>query len=557
MNRREQNEVTGAISIRRSCARACFFVMIVGLIMTNFNKRRLLMLYSPTALNRDTESNRVPSNPSLSEEATKHSVRLKSNSNSSGSSSNGILISLPTALPMASPTPIPTVGANSMMTERLINDVTLFWNTTMERPWLEPNATEKCDSPMLLMTDIGWNHPDQNVGLKSNRHKREMEIFTALVNHPWFHPTAWDDIESGKMKITKGCNYYVFADVTECNDSHYPVYGGYLENLDSSFNRTATAFTRRNHPCGYSFEHFKKTKLFRRYRRMRSNNNSTGPLPFNVTLMIMDCRSNSQPDGCARERIDNDLPLSVATLDGWFNEFVDDKDQGLIPPLLKDIHLTPEEEDAIRSCRAEEDRNFHQAYIGNFRNGRHRKFHNKWGGGARYAYKFLGDNNVSIISTQQHFKKDNLTYTDVLRKARFGLAGRGDNKYSYRFTEVLAAGTIPVYHADHFVYPFRPELIDWNRCALILPEKDAGVPAMNIMNNMTAEERCERRKYCYFEIYKKFVETEAGQINGLVEGLELVSKGVHKPHPGIRCNKTSIANLDCNAWPREDSKSFD
>eukprot|EP00957_Ditylum_brightwellii_P107330 8189844-Ditylum_brightwellii.AAC.1 len=69
----------------------------------------------------------------------------------------------------------------------------------------------------------------------------------------------------------------------------------------------------------------------------------------------MDCRSNSQPDGCARERIDNDLPLSVATLDGWFNEFVDDKDQGLIPPLLKDIHLTPEEEDAIRSCRAEED----------------------------------------------------------------------------------------------------------------------------------------------------------------------------------------------------------
>ena len=128
----------------------------------------------------------------------------------------------------------------------------------------------------------------------------------------------------------------------------------------------------------------------------------------------------------------------------------------------------------------------------------------------------------------------------------FGLAPRGDNKFSYRFTEVLSAGAIPIYHGDDFVFPFRPELIDWNKCAIILPEKDAGKTTLDLINDIPIKTRCMMRNYCYFGIYKKYVESDVGLIDGLVMGLEELAKGNKKPFAGVRCNSTSVANFDCN-----------
>ena len=103
-----------------------------------------------------------------------------------------------------------------------------------------------------------------------------------------------------------------------------------------------------------------------------------------------------------------------------------------------------------------------------------------------------------------------------------------------------------MFHGDDYVFPFRPELVDWNGCAVILPEKDAGRTTLDYIDELTLEERCRMRNYCYFGIYKKYVETNAGQINGLIEGLEKLAMGNRKPFAGVRCNATSIANLDCN-----------
>ena len=59
----------------------------------------------------------------------------------------------------------------------------------------------------------------------------------------------------------------------------------------------------------------------------------------------------------------------------------------------------------------------------------------------------------------------NLTYGEVLRAGRFLLAPCGDSELSFHFTEVLAASRIPVYHADDYLFPFRPEAVNWGRCA--------------------------------------------------------------------------------------------
>lgn len=105
-----------------------------------------------------------------------------------------------------------------------------------------------------------------------------------------------------------------------------------------------------------------------------------------------------------------------------------------------------------------------------------------------------------------------------------------------------------MYHGDNYVLPFRPELFDWGKCAILLPEKDAGNVTMTLLNKLLSDPdtTCTMRNYCYFEIYKKYIETDEGIIDGLVKGLDLVAKGHATKFQGFRCNYTDTGKLGCN-----------
>ena len=105
-------------------------------------------------------------------------------------------------------------------------------------------------------------------------------------------------------------------------------------------------------------------------------------------------------------------------------------------------------------------------------------------------------------------------------------------------------------HADDWVWPFRPEVVDWNRCAVILGEKLAGNHTLDHIARMSTEERCARRNYCYFRIYKKYVATFEGQLQGYLDGLEAIGRQSNNttPFAGIRCNASSIESRDCNPY---------
>jgi len=450
--------------------------------------------------------------------------------------------------------------------KRLIHDTTIFWNETMRRPWLDsslslsssPTTSIIHKPPMLLMTNIGWNHPNQTIGLTKTRSLRERELFTALVNHPWFHPTAWEDFETGKMQVADDQNYYVFFDDFQCRESNYPIYGGDKDdNWDFLNGRSGDSTHSRAQYCGLD-EKVSNHKLFQNLSpELEANSTVDRSTRANVTFILLICGGYGLALNCANKREAAQLPMSVLLLSGMFPA-VAPMDQGLIPPSTNSAKLTPQEEDDIRTCRAEQDshRNFHHVYIGNMRQGKNSEFSEKWGG-ARKGYKKFHDNNRTIVFPPRGkpYPEEsivyNMSFSDILRKTRFGMAPRGDNKFSYRFTEVLSAGAILVVHADNYLFPFRPELFDWNQCAIILPEKDAGDPAMEMMNSMSVEERCRRRNYCYFEIYKKYIETDSLVLEGIVEGLELTLASRQKDkeppeHPGVRCNETSIASLECN-----------
>jgi len=89
--------------------------------------------------------------------------------------------------------------------------------------------------------------------------------------------------------------------------------------------------------------------------------------------------------------------------------------------------------------------------------------------------------------------------TDLLH-SQFGLVPRGDSYFSYRFSEVLAFGIVPVVIADDWVLPF-DEIIDWDKASLRVGERELqNLPAM--LEALPLDKVCEMRQYV-FEVYHR------------------------------------------------------
>merc|ERR1712129_90038 len=82
-------------------------------------------------------------------------------------------------------------------------------------------------------------------------------------------------------------------------------------------------------------------------------------------------------------------------------------------------------------------------------------------------------------------------YSTVMQKSTFGFAPRGDAHFSYRITELLAAGTIPIVIDDDFMPPYGTDNITaW---AVLLPEANIE-HAESILTNISAREICEKKQ---------------------------------------------------------------
>ncbi|KAG7364559.1 exostosin family protein [Nitzschia inconspicua] len=414
----------------------------------------------------------------------------------------------------------------------LVHDETLPWDPSVYRKWIAyENGHGEKPPAMLVLTNLGWNQKNQTLGKQIPRHIRNKEFMIGIINHPWFHPTFWEELEEGQRTIPPNdtTRYYVFFDRPTYYDSHYPVYGGYNDNLDLADGRPKER--REEWPSPRDFTR----TLFRdapgRVRLIQFNGGGWG------------INSYERLNGSKA-----DWPISYIPLSDLISRVNATWDQGLVAPADKEAHLSPHQQEEIATCEAETKRKFFVTYVGNGRSGRNSKFHQVFGG-ARGSYFSFHDNQTVFVGPPdskqiQESALKGLAYETILMETVFGLAPRGDNKFSYRFAEVMAAGAIPVAHADDWLWPFRPELVDWNECAVIMPEKDAGNVTLQILKEMSLEERCQRRKRCY-KIYKDYMERPEGLIRGVVEGLELVATTGVKPFVGIKCSDYNYS-FECN-----------
>jgi hypothetical protein len=127
-------------------------------------------------------------------------------------------------------------SSNELDNETNWRDISVEWDFQLYRAWLDPRSPNP--PAMIVMTNFGWNHPNQTYGMSLYRGRRTHEFYEGIVNHPWFHPKGWEEIESGTRKLTNHTRYYVFLDVETCWEKNYPWYGhGYLENRVQEFGR--------------------------------------------------------------------------------------------------------------------------------------------------------------------------------------------------------------------------------------------------------------------------------------------------------------------------------
>jgi len=384
-----------------------------------------------------------------------------------------------------------------------LNDKTLDWSPDVRRLWLEKSPSSRPSAPAkLLLTTVGWNQPNQTTGLKFPRSKRVRGLVQGVINHPWFDPTAWEDILSNKATPDPSIRYYVFLDVDTCFESNWPKYGsGYKANCDTKFNRSNSRTTcSRLHFCQY-IHGAVKTRLFR-----------SG---VNATLVVFEC-GGSGPAAQYMRNIDKEkIPMAFVTLSSSPNKMRDPPDQGLPPPAGKTAHLTQQQIKDIETCN-EDSRPLLLSFVGNFRHTARQelfKIHN-----GKDVLVFPGGTGKKP-SIPHYFDG---TYEELLASSKFAAAPRGDNRFSYRFTEALSAGAIPVVHADGWVLPFRKELVDWSECAVVLPEVTAN-KTLEYLAKITSDERCKMRKRCY-EIYQNHISSDEAIVAGIIEGLERVVK---------------------------------
>lgn len=105
--------------------------------------------------------------------------------------------------------------------------------------------------------------------------------------------------------------------------------------------------------------------------------------------------------------------------------------------------------------------------------------------------------------------------TDIMVDSHFVGAPRGDCAFSYRFSEALSAGSIPVVYSDNWVLPYNDRVLDWTDCAVFIPESDYSRTA-EILYNISDQRRCEMQR-CALDMWDRYVATRAGWMKGLVE----------------------------------------
>lgn len=383
-------------------------------------------------------------------------------------------------------------------------DRSITWSLDIHRHWLDDHngVDDIAETPpaQLLITNYGWNMANQSRALEFFRSQRQRELLRGIINHPWFHPTTWEKQYNRSTPVNNQTRYYVFLDFETCYERLWPWYGRHdgvqKTNADREGDRTGT---RGRSTCEVIEDVLNQPVM---------------QVPGSK-LILFDC-DRSGPATCLRRNRNRDERIALVSISAHSSQHIASVDQGMPPPACKPFELNQKQREDVRSCN-DTSRPILASFVGTFRSTVRqnlRTLHN---------CKDMLIEHPSIV--ERCFPCSNYSYGALFFGSKFALTPRGDNLFSYRFTEAMSAAAIPVIHSDDYVMPFQKELVDWSKCSVVIREADFN-KTRDILLNISAEEQCRMRQNVV-EVYNRFMKTGEGTISGIIEGLEYAFRGTH------------------------------
>jgi len=101
-----------------------------------------------------------------------------------------------------------------------------------------------------------------------------------------------------------------------------------------------------------------------------------------------------------------------------------------------------------------------------------------------------------------HRTHGSYNYTELLLNSQFALCPRGNGYYSYRITEAMSAGAIPVILSDRYVLPF-DDIVDWKAFSVIIPE-NRWENVVSVLHSFSAEDIAAMRACMDFVFHRYF-----------------------------------------------------
>ena len=362
------------------------------------------------------------------------------------------------------------------------------------------------DTRELTLTNFGWNHPDPTIAMAYGRDIATGFFADAVVAHPQYNASAWTLLSRNP---DPNCPILAFMDVQTCGETCWPnmnYCGAILENSDLRNNCTAMTDYTDNDVCG----------------KIEQALSSTAMMAPDSQLVVLHCQPGDHGGwgvdcgGGLRNRTIFDK-LVVPALTKYKTEGIQSQDMGLPPLPVKPVTLNATELDDISSCRL-----VNRPYLFYFA-GRPRfeQFGDYFGPlhGTHGVYATFGSDHYAVNVTEVPIEKQRGDrYLNLLRSSRFAGSPRGDNLYSYRFSEILSAGAIPVVYADGWILPYTYSVVDWNDVAVLIPQGEVN-QTLNILETFSDDRICEMQK-AVVTFYNKYVKDSHGRLRGILKVLE-------------------------------------
>ena len=428
---------------------------------------------------------------------------------------------------------------------------------------------------MILWTEYGWNHPNPKRGLTFARSIRSTEYIQSIVNHPYFHPTAYHEIMIAQTRsVDPNMTYYVFLDIETCYETNYPHYRkSYRGNCDRTGSRMYYSYTYIKHrrpptaacynlddpQCHYIPTEIYTNPIFTHPNTITKNNTNK--------LVVLDCRGNGPNVLFRKKSPGNSTALALVSLSSTAQQLNGQIDQGLPPPSIQtipyrtttttttttstssmsqydqeiscDCHsfLEPTTNDTTtthdENAMPPLNRKYLLSFSGDYR--RHAVRHELAKLDTVQSSTSLRDPAATPIIAEQkrplvlitdskelYHSTNGLSYSELLLSSQYVAVPRGDNLFSYRFSEVLSSGAIPVLiHNTEWILPFRPEIVQWDRCVIRITAQEINT-TVTILQNISSYEQCQRRQYCYY-VYETYMKNSSASIQGILDGLQAIA----------------------------------